>query len=70
LATDRAVYLNLRFKPKSDPAAPGDHVRLVYDFERGALNLASTLPLWRLPERGKNWMTDDEFDRLLISLEP
>ena len=70
LATDRAIYLNLRFKPKLDPAATGDRVRLVYDFERGALNVASTLPLWRLPERGKNWMTDDEFDRLLISLEP
>lgn len=70
LSTDRAVYLNLRFKPKLDPAASGDRVRIVYDFERGSLNVASTLTLWRLPERAKNWMTDDEFDRLLISLEP
>ena len=75
LAADRAIYLNLRFKPVSDPNATGERVRIVYDFQRGALNVASALPLWRVADfrsgtSGKNWLKDYEFDRLLIGIEP
>ena len=75
LDADRAVYLSLRFKPISDPNAAGERVRILYDFQRGDLNVASALPLWRVADfrsgtPRRNWLTDEEFDRLLIGIEP
>jgi hypothetical protein len=75
LATDRALYLNLRCKPFGDAGAAGTPVRLIYDFQRGELYVSSALQLWRLPDyQGgdpkKNWLTEGEFQRVLTRIEP
>jgi hypothetical protein len=75
LATDRAVYLNLRARPLNDSAAAPVPIRLLYDFQRGELYVSSPLPLWRVNESQagsvpKVWMTETEFQRTLASIEP
>jgi hypothetical protein len=75
LATDRAVHLNLSFKPLNDPAAPGAPVQLLYDFQRGELYVTSPLQLWRAPDNqsgnpAKNWLTETEFQSVLTRIEP
>jgi len=72
---DRAVYLNLMFRPKNDSAALGNRVRILYDFQRGELYVSSPLQLWRAPDEtsndpGRNWMTDTQFDEQLEALTP
>lgn len=72
---DRAVYLNLMFHPKNDSAAPGYHVRIVYDYQRGELYVVSPLQLWRAPDYrsgnpSANWMTDSQFDAEVEALTP
>jgi hypothetical protein len=72
---DRAIYLNLTFKPKNDSASEGSRVRVVYDFQRGELYLNSPLQLWRAPDYrsnnpGVNWMTESQFDAELAALAP
>ena len=74
LATDRALYLNLRCKPFGDAGA-GTPVRLIYDFQRGELYVSSALQLWRLPDSQggdpkKNWLTQAEFQEVLTRIEP
>jgi hypothetical protein len=75
LATDRALYLNLRCKPFTDPAAAGTPLRLIYDFQRGEMYVSSPLQLWRAQESqsgeaAKNWLTEAEFQRILTRIEP
>lgn len=75
LATDRALYLNLRCKPLNDPAPAGTPVRLIYDFQRGEMYVSSPLQLWRAKDSqtgdaAKAWLTEAEFQRILIRLEP
>ncbi len=73
--SDRAIYLNLLFRPKNDSSAPGVRVRILYDFQRGELYLNSPLQLWRAPEYrrsnpGQNWMTDSQFEAELSAVSP
>ena len=75
LATDRAIYLNLWFRHDTDSAEQDQHVRIVYDFQRGVLNVSAPAQLWRVPDfrnsnPGKNWLTDEEFQRVLDTIEP
>jgi hypothetical protein len=75
LATDRALYLNLRSKPLNDPAAEGAPIRLIYDFQRGEMYVSSPLQLWRARESqtgdaAKAWLTEAEFQRILTRIEP
>ena len=75
LATDRALYLNLRCKPLNDPAADGIGVRLIFDFQRGEMYVWSPLQLWRAKDSqagdaAKNWLTEAEFQRVLNRIEP
>lgn len=75
LATDRAIYLNLRLKPFNDPTAPGTLVKLIYDFQRGELYVTSPLQLWRAPDNqsgnpARNWLTESEFRRVVTEIEP
>lgn len=72
---DRAVYLNLLFRPKNDSSAEGTRVRIVYDFQRGELYVNSSLQLWRVPDYRAanpraNWMTESQFDAELAALAP
>lgn len=75
LGNGRAIYLNFRVKPSASSKEPGEHIRIVYDFQRGSLYVASELPLWRngdprSPAAGHNWLTDDQFDAILIQIDP
>lgn len=72
---DRAIYMNLLFRPKNDSASAGYHVRVLYDFQRGEIYLVSPLQLWRAPDYrsgnpGQNWMTDSQMDAELEALAP
>jgi hypothetical protein len=73
LDTDRAIYLNLEFKPKEE--APGDRVRILYDFQRGTLHVTSALGLWRVGDfrsgvPQKNWLNAADFEKALLAIEP
>jgi hypothetical protein len=75
LAGDRAIYLNFRLKPMDDPGARGVPLRMLYDFQRGAMYLNSPLELWRAPDyqSGKperNWLTEAEFQSVLARIQP
>jgi len=76
LAGDRAVYLNFRLKPLNSSAADGEHVQVLYDFQRGELYVASALALWRGQDfqsggnPGKNWLTDEEFQQIVKRIQP
>lgn len=74
LATDRAIYLNLRVKSPGDTAS-GDRIRFIYDYQAGATYLSSTRPLWRLSgynsgQQAKGWLTDADLDAILTRIEP
>ena len=73
--SDRAIYLNLMLHPRNDSTSPGFHVRILYDFQRGEIYVASPLQLWRAPDYrsgnpSQNWMTDSQFDAELEALTP
>ncbi len=75
LGNGRAIYLNFRIQRARNSKEFGDHVRVVYDFQRGTMNVASPLALWRngdprSPDAGHNWLTDDQFDAVLIQIDP
>jgi hypothetical protein len=76
LANDRAIYLNFRLKPLNNPNGDGEHVQVLYDFQRGELYVASALQLWRAQDYqgggnpGKNWLTDEEFQRVVKRIQP
>jgi len=75
LGNGRAIYLNFRIQRVANSKEFGDHLRIVYDFERGTLYVASPLALWRngdshSPEVGHNWLTDDQLDGVLIQIDP
>ena len=76
LANDRAIYLNFRLKPLNNLSADGEHVQILYDFQRGELYVASQLQLWRGQDfqgganPGKNWLTDEEFQQVVKRIEP
>ncbi len=63
LANGRAIFLNLSVKPgSSDAPAPA---RVIYDFQRGEMHVASPVSLWRTDLSGNRWMNDAEFDGVL-----
>lgn len=75
LDNGRAVYLNFRIQKTAGSKDLGDHVRIVYDFQRGAMYVSSPLPLWRnvdprSPDSGHNWLTDSQLDIILIQIDP
>jgi hypothetical protein len=76
LANDRAIYMNFRLKPLNNSAADGEHVQVLYDFQRGELYVASALPLWRAQDfqgggnPAKNWLTDEEFQQIVKRIQP
>ena len=75
LGNGRAIYLNFRIQRAANSKEPGDHVRIVYDFQRGTMHVASPLTLWRngdprSPDARPNWLTDDQFDGVLIQIDP
>jgi hypothetical protein len=76
LANDRAIYLNFRLKPLNNLSADGEHVQILYDFQRGELFVASQLQLWRGQDfqgggtPGKNWLTDEEFQQIVKRIQP
>jgi len=76
LANDRAIYLNFRLKPLNNPSADGEHVQVLYDFQRGELYVASALQLWRAQDLqgggnpSKNWLTDEEFQQIVQRIQP
>ncbi len=76
LANDRAIYLNFRLKPLNNPSADGEHVQVLYDFQRGELYVASALQLWRVQDfqgggnPSKNWLSDEEFQQVVKRIQP
>lgn len=75
LETDRAIVMELRWRPKraatADEAAP---LNVLYDFERGELMLQSPLAAWRLPDYrsgnpGKNWLSEKQFHAMTEALQ-
>lgn len=71
LAQDRAIFLNLQVK-SSDSAPTVSHVRIVYDFHKGAIYINSPLTFGRVWNQAtpvdKNWMSDEEFQAVLSGL--
>ncbi len=76
LAVDRALVLDLRWRP---PASPSDGeavpIRVLYDFQRGETSVWSALPLWRMGDyRGarpdRNWMNETQFRAALDAIQP
>lgn len=71
LAQDRAVLLNLQVK-SSDSAPTVSPVRIVYDFQKGAIYINSPLTFGRVWNRAnpvdKNWLSDEEFQAVLSGL--
>jgi hypothetical protein len=63
-------------KPLNNPNGDGEHVQVLYDFQRGELYVASALQLWRAQDYqgggnpGKNWLTDEEFQRVVKRIQP
>jgi len=76
LAGDRAIYLNFRLRPLNSSGAEGEHVQVLYDFQRGELYVASALALWRGQDflgggnPGKHWLTDEEFQQIVKRIQP
>ena len=75
LSGDRAIYLNLRLRPAKDPGAPGTHLQIVYDFQRGELYVACPLQLWRARDYqsgkpARNWLSDEDFQAVVRRIEP
>jgi hypothetical protein len=69
LAGGRAIYLHVQLQSPeargSDGKPAAQPARLVYDFHRGELYVASPLHLWRTPSSESHWMNDDEFNGVL-----
>jgi hypothetical protein len=75
LGDGRAIYLNFRIQKTPNSQEPGDHVRIVYDFQLGSMHVSSPLALWRSgdrrsPDPGHNWLTDNQLDLVLIQIDP
>lgn len=69
LSSGRAIYLNLQLQSPEALGADGkpaaQSARLLYDFQRGELYVASPLHLWRTPSSERHWMNDEEFNGVL-----
>ncbi|MGH9842827.1 MAG: hypothetical protein ACREEM_29155, partial [Blastocatellia bacterium] len=65
----QAVYLNLQLQSPEALGADGkpapQSARLIYDFHRGELYVASPLHLWRTASSESQWMNDEEFNGVL-----
>jgi hypothetical protein len=75
LAVDRAILIDLRWRPVDKPDAKPLAIHVIYDFQRGEASVWSPMPLWRMgdyrsdkPE--KNWMDETQFGALKGSIEP
>ena len=72
LKNDAAIYLNLRIKHQSSIPTEAGPARIIYDFHRGEIYVSSGYTLWRNFDRthdSKDWMSEAEFDAVLIRLE-
>jgi hypothetical protein len=63
LSNGRAIYLNLLVKP--DSRTTPSPARMIYDFQRGEMFVASPISMWRTPSSGNRWMSEAEFDGVL-----
>jgi hypothetical protein len=74
LAGGRAIYLKLEFQSPEALGANGlpavQTARLVYDFHRGELFIASPLHLWRTASSESHWMNEEEFNGMLARFTP
>jgi hypothetical protein len=69
LANGRAIYMHLFLKSPEAVGADGKPeprpAKVIYDFHRGELYVASPLHLWRTASSEGQWMNDEEFAGLL-----
>lgn len=72
LANNRAIYLDLRLK-YHDSVPAVSPVKVIYDFQRGAVYINSPMSFGRVWDPGdrieRNWMTDDDFESELSRLD-
>ncbi len=75
LAVDRAILIDLRWRPAGKPEAEPMAIHVIYDFQKGDASLWSPMPLWRMgdyrsdkPDR--NWMDETQFRAVKGSIEP
>ncbi len=67
---EAAIYLNLQIK-YHDSAVSVNPARIIYDFQRGEMHTASGFTLWRIwneQNKTEEWMSDSEFDVVLLRL--
>ncbi len=73
LSGDRAIYLNLELGFENSLPESRTPTKIIYDFDRGQLYLFGQYWLWRRhPERHNSrerWMTEQEFQEVMRSLE-
>ncbi len=75
LGTDRAILLDLRWRPSKGAGDNAVPIHILYDFQRGGMSVWSRLPLWRASDyrSGKpdrNWTTETEFRAAVEAVEP
>ena len=75
LGADRAILLDLRWRPANGASGNPVPVHILYDFQRGGMSVWSRLPLWRASDyrSGKpdrNWTTETDFRAIVEGIEP
>lgn len=73
LASGRALYLYLLLKSPQAIGADGQPeakpAKIIYDYQRGELYVASPLHLWRTAASEGRWMNEEEFGGVLARYE-
>ena len=75
LGGDRAILLDLRWRPAARPNDSAVPIHILYDFQRGGMSVWSRLPLWRANDyrsgkADRNWTTETEFRAIVGGIEP
>ena len=70
IKSNGAIYLNLQIT-YHDSLESTNPTRIIYDFHTGEMYITSELTLWRIRSkklRSDDWMTENEFDKILAEL--
>ena len=63
----RAVYFDVRLRDQHESLRVEDNAEILFDFQSAQLYVTSPLRLWR--DGGGSWLTNDDFNSVLKSIE-